>query len=146
MHVQSCCCLLLLLLFFDVLVMAAIMVAWAFNITFATLKKLEKLLEGNWTEVTFAKTSGSVARDRGKIGQWLTCTSLVTIPEVLTKANSTQSLRFKSSELPRSQQGPYRSWKTWKVVEFKNFIFKAWKIMEFNCRSSKVMENYSFVW
>ena len=31
--------------------------------------------------------------------------------------------------------------KTWKVMEFKNFIFQAWKIMEFNCRSLKVMEN-----
>ena len=30
--------------------------------------------------------------------------------------------------------------------EFKNFIFKAWKVMEFNCRSLKIMENYSFVW
>ena len=98
-------------------------------ITFATLKKLEESLEGNWTEVTFAKTSGSVARDRGKIGQWLTCTSVITIPEVFTKANSTQSLRFKTSELPRSQQGLYRSWKTWKVVDLKNFIFKAWKVL-----------------
>jgi len=25
------------------------------------------------------------------------------------------------------------SLKTWKVMEFKNFIFQAWKIMEFNC-------------
>ena len=30
--------------------------------------------------------------------------------------------------------------------EFKNFIFKAWKVMEFNCRSLKIIENYSFVW
>ena len=30
---------------------------------------------------------------------------------------------------------------TWKVVEFKNIIFQAWKVMEFNCRSLKVMEN-----
>ena len=42
--------------------------------------------------------------------------------------------------------GSYRSWKTWKVVEFKNFIFKVWKFMEFNFRSLKIMENYSFVW
>ena len=27
-------------------------------------------------------------------------------------------------------QGLYRSWKTWKVMEFKNFIFQAWKVME----------------
>ena len=38
-------------------------------------------------------------------------------------------------------QGLYRSWKTWKVMEFKNFIFQAWKVMKFNCRSWKVMEN-----
>ena len=43
-------------------------------------------------------------------------------------------------------QDSYRSWKTWKVMEFKNFIFQAWKVMEFNCRSLKVMENESSVW
>ena len=32
-----------------------------------------------------------------------------------------------------------RSWKTWKVMEFRNFIFQAWKVMEFNCQSWKVM-------
>ena len=35
----------------------------------------------------------------------------------------------------------YRSWKTWKVIKFKNFIFQALKVMEFNCLSLKVMEN-----
>ena len=39
------------------------------------------------------------------------------------------------------QQDSYRSWKTWKVMEFKDFIFQAWKVMEFNCRFLKVMEN-----
>ena len=60
MHMQSC------RFSFDV----PVMLSWSpeLPITFATLKKLEKSLEGNWTEVTFAKTSGSVARDRGKIG------------------------------------------------------------------------------
>ena len=38
-------------------------------------------------------------------------------------------------------QGSYRSWKTWKVMEFKNFIFHAWKVMEFSFRSWKVMGN-----
>ena len=38
-------------------------------------------------------------------------------------------------------QGSYRSWKTWKVMELKNFFFEAWKVTEFNCRSLKVMEN-----
>ena len=42
-------------------------------------------------------------------------------------------------------QDSYRSWKTWKVMEFKNFIFQAWNVMEFNYRSLKVMENQSFV-
>ena len=37
--------------------------------------------------------------------------------------------------LVRISQGLYRSWKTWKV------IFQVWKVMEFRCRSSKVMEN-----
>ena len=38
-------------------------------------------------------------------------------------------------------QGSYRLWKTWKVMEFKNFIFQASKVLEFNCRSLRVMEN-----
>ena len=38
-------------------------------------------------------------------------------------------------------QGSYRSWKTWKVMEFNDFIFQAWKVMEFWCGSCKVMEN-----
>ena len=29
-------------------------------------------------------------------------------------------------------------------MEFKNFIFQAWKVIEFNCRPLKVMENLSF--
>ena len=37
------------------------------------------------------------------------------------------------------ETGFVRSWKTWKVIEFKNFIFQAWKVMEFNCQSWKVM-------
>ena len=40
-----------------------------------------------------------------------------------------------------SSQGSYRSWKTWKVMEFKNFTIQAWKVMEFDYRSFKVMEN-----
>ena len=37
-------------------------------------------------------------------------------------------------------QGLYRSWKTWKVIEFYNFIFQAWKVMILKCGSWKVME------
>ena len=48
---------------------------------------------------------------------------------------------FKRKILLCKSQGSYRSWKTWKVMEFENFNFQAWKVMEFNCRSSKVMEN-----
>ena len=40
-------------------------------------------------------------------------------------------------------QGSYRSWKTWKVMEFKYFSFQAWKVMEFNCWLWKGVENYS---
>ena len=39
------------------------------------------------------------------------------------------------------KQGSYRSWKTWKVIEFKNLIFQAWKVMKFNCQSLKIVEN-----
>ena len=28
-------------------------------------------------------------------------------------------------------QSLYWSWKTWKVMEFKNVIFQAWRVMEF---------------
>ena len=33
-----------------------------------------------------------------------------------------------------------RSWKTWKVMEFKYFSFQAWKfkVMEFNCWSWEI--------
>ena len=36
------------------------------------------------------------------------------------------------------EQGSYRSWKSWKVMEFKNFIFQAWKVMEFIYWSWKI--------
>ena len=36
-------------------------------------------------------------------------------------------------------QGSYGSWKTWKVIEFYNLFFHAWKVMEFEYRSWKVM-------
>ena len=42
-------------------------------------------------------------------------------------------------------QGLYMSWKTWKVMEFKHFIFQAWKEVKINSRSLKVMENEKFV-
>ena len=44
-------------------------------------------------------------------------------------------------EIETLLQGLYRSWKTWKVMEFKHFIFQAWKVMKFNSRSLKVMAN-----
>ena len=34
----------------------------------------------------------------------------------------------------------YGLWKTWKVLKFYKFIFQAWKVMEFECWSLKVME------
>ena len=37
------------------------------------------------------------------------------------------------SGLPQHfSQGSYRSWKTWKVKEFKCFSFQAWKVVGFN--------------
>ena len=46
-----------------------------------------------------------------------------------------------TNSIIRLAHGSYRSFKTWKEMEFKNFIFQAWKVMEFDCRSLKVMEN-----
>ena len=34
----------------------------------------------------------------------------------------------------------YGSWKTWKVMELKHFVSKAWNGMGFNCRSLRVVE------
>ena len=31
-------------------------------------------------------------------------------------------------------------------MELNYFSFQAWKVMDFNCRSWKVMENYGYVW
>jgi len=38
-------------------------------------------------------------------------------------------------------QGSYRSWKVWKVIEFKVDIFQACKTMENDLRYGKVMES-----
>ena len=37
-----------------------------------------------------------------------------------------------------TEQGLYKSLKTWKVMEVKNFIFQAWKIMEFYVKFDKL--------
>ena len=29
-------------------------------------------------------------------------------------------------------------------MEFCNFVFQAWKVMDFNCGSLKVIENYDY--
>lgn len=39
-----------------------------------------------------------------------------------------------------SVQGLYGSWKTWKVIEFYSFIFRAWKVIKLKGGSWKVME------
>ena len=44
-----------------------------------------KKREGNWTEFTFAKTFGTVTRDREKIGQQLTVSSPKIIPETIAR-------------------------------------------------------------
>ena len=36
-------------------------------------------------------------------------------------------------------QCSYRSRKIWKVMKFNNFIFQAWKVTEFHCRSWKII-------
>ena len=54
-------------------------------------------------------------------------------------------VRATSVQLYPGRQGSYRSWKTWKVMAFYNFIFQAWKVLKFRCGSRKVMENqYDF--
>lgn len=40
-----------------------------------------------------------------------------------------------------SSQGSYGFKETWTVMKFNNFLFQAWKIVEFNCQSWKVTEN-----
>ena len=41
-------------------------------------------------------------------------------------------------------QGSYGSWKTWKVIQFSNFIFQARKIMEFRVMESHVQISWVF--
>ena len=54
------------------------------------------------------------------------------------KRKPLQHLKGVKSIVP---QGSYRSWKTWEVMEFYNFIFQACKVLKFRCGSWKVMEN-----
>ena len=51
------------------------------------------------------------------------------------------TLLFNQSLNSAVLRGSYRSQKTWKDMKFKNFIFAALKVMEWNCWSLKVMEN-----
>ena len=55
--------------------------------------------------------------------------------------NVLESQIFQYNFLEGNSQGSYRSWKTWKVMEFYDFVFQAWKVMEFRGGSWKVMEN-----
>ena len=48
--------------------------------------------------------------------------------------------------LVQNKSGSHRSWKTWKVMEFKHFVFQAWKVMELNYWSWKVMELNYWSW
>ena len=48
--------------------------------------------------------------------------------QFLAWARSTSDVQLDHPSLP--VQGSYRSWKTWKVMEFKYFSFQAWKVME----------------
>ena len=44
--------------------------------------------------------------------------------------------------LTKPVQGLHRSWKTWKLMEFEYVSFQVWQVMELNCCSGKVIENY----
>ena len=57
--------------------------------------------------------------------------------ELLNKTSLTSRVENNLPHLLRS----YVSWKTLKVMEFYNIIFQAWKVMEFECGSWKVVEN-----
>ena len=83
-------------------------------------------------------TSETLGRIGYKLSPKSLCQKLVPIPLVSGMGNC---------GLWWSQwwQGSYRSWKTWKVMKFKNLIFQAWKVMEFNWRSWKFMENWSIM-
>ena len=69
-----------------------------------------------------------------------TCTFLCSEEALTAMAESVEGNNIHRSH---QKQGSYRSWKTWKVMEFKYFSFQAWKVMEFNCWLWKGMENYS---
>ena len=46
--------------------------------------------------------------------------------------------------LLRQDSSRYGSWKTWKVMEVCDFVFQAWKVMDFNCGTWKYMGNYVY--
>ena len=70
--------------------------------------KYDRGKEGNWTELTLAKTSGTVTRDREKIGQWLIDASSVTIPETIAGRISAQVpflfLKWRMCQRPRQHE------------------------------------------
>ena len=61
----------------------------------------------------------------------------------LATAKSIWPRQYQFTHVSFMTQGSYRSWKTWKVMEFRYFSFQAWKVMEFNCWLWKGMENYN---
>ena len=68
--------------------------------------------------------------------------------EVFPWATQSCAIRLKALIQVRLKypRGLYRSQKTWKVIKSKNFIFPAWRVMQFNCRSSwKVMKKWSYL-
>ena len=56
-------------------------------------------------------------------------------------AFSSASIRLLISHYGYTGFEQVTSWKTWKVMKFNNFIFQAWKVMEFHCSLWKVVEN-----
>ena len=45
---------------------------------------------------------------------------------------------------PSPPESSYGSWKTWEGMEFKNFVFQAWKVME-NCINGRLINHIAVV-
>ena len=67
---------------------------------------------------------------------------------ILSESNTPAKFRKKLSNYEDLEievnQGLYRSWKTWKVMEFENFIFQAWKVMEFKLLALEIHGKLKF--
>ena len=84
---------------------------------------------GKWWFHPFCANPRAFTRTRRIEGacSWHSVSSESNTPAKIQK-EVVQVLRFRKNW---SQSSLYRSWKTWKVMEFKNFIFQACKVLEF---------------